>query len=205
MSSTANKILGTALVILLLTAIIVPVAMMRAAPSDPPANLTSDWGDPIAGFQVRLHKPSTDERADAPPRLLVDIANQGPVRFNSMTNYYPWQLEVDGRWYVADGERTPIKDGRYSVSGGVEWEVVTGQPWTNLPLVLDATWRIAHTNELGTAKFGDGYVMPADFQYVPLKLGSGKHTVRLAVVGLPTHAPNRPVRAVSKPVEIELK
>jgi hypothetical protein len=192
---------------LLLTAIIMPVAMMRAAPSDSPVNPPSDWGEPIAGFQVHLHKPSTAESTDVPPRLLVDIANQGLRRFSSMTNYYPWQLEVDGRWYVADGKRTPIKDGADVEVGGVELEVVPGQPWTNLPLVLDATWRIAHSNEVGTAKFsGGGYWVPNDFLHVPLKLSAGNHTVRLAVIGISMFARDGgPLRAISNPVEIELQ
>lgn len=203
MDSSSNKILGKVLFRLLLTGIIItPVAMMRAAPTNLPANQTSDWGAPIAGFQVRLHKPSTAESTDAPPRLLVDVANQGLWRYSSMTNYYPWQLEVDGRWYVADGKRTPIKGGAYVEVGGVELEVVPGQPWTNLPLVLDATWRIAHSNELGTAKFGGGgYGIPSDFPHVPLKLAAGNHTVRLAVIGIPMFARGGgPVRAISKPV-----
>jgi hypothetical protein len=132
--------------------------------------------------------------------LLVDIGNAGnkngqALTFLSNTNSFSWQLETDGRWYVTDRP-----------SGGVELDVLPGQPLTNLPLVLNADWRIAHSNEVGTAILGGaGIFIPSHFLLYPetLKLSSGKHTVRLAVVAMAA-APYGPVRAVSNPVQVDV-
>jgi beta-lactamase regulating signal transducer with metallopeptidase domain len=164
------------------------------------------WSKPVNGFQVRLRAPADAESADAPPRLLVDIANLGPMKYKSMTNYYPWQVEVDGRWYTSDGKRGPVDShGGFAISGGAWLDVVPGQPWTNLPLVLDAAWRVAGSEEIGIdrSRFGDGG--PAYLDNPPLKLSPGKHTVRLAVAAETMFAGDGPVRAVSNPVEIEVQ
>jgi hypothetical protein len=123
-----------------------------------------------------------------------------------MTNSYPWQLEVDGRWYVTDGQRSPVgTNGGYVEVGGVLLDFESGHPWTNLPLLLNADWRTAHSNEVGTAKFGGGgFFVPDDFHPEPLKLPPGKHTIRLAVIAMAMFAPGGPVRAVSNPVQIDV-
>jgi hypothetical protein len=158
----------------------------------------SDWGEPVNGFQVRLRAPVAAGPGDAPPRLSVDIANLGLREFYSMTNYFAWQVEVDGQWYTSDADM-----------GGAELEVVPGQPWTNLPLVLDSAWRVAEPQEIGVdpGRFGNGgWGYPGK---PPLKLSPGKHTVRLAVVAVvagPRFAGGgEPVRALSNPVDIEVR
>jgi len=158
----------------------------------------SDWGEPVNGFQVRLRAPAAAEPGDAPPRLSADIANLGLREFHSMTNYFAWQVEVDGQWYTSDADM-----------GGTELDVVPGQPWTNLPLVLDSAWRVAEPQEIGIdpGRFGNGgWGYPGQ---PPLKLSPGKHTVRLAVVAVVTGprfaGGGEPVRALSNPVDIEVR
>jgi len=92
--------------------------------------------------------PNGGEAGEAFPRLLVDITNQGPMSFESTTNSTYWQLEVDGRWYVSkenDPKATRGADGQTQVRAGVAtlFGVEPGHAWTNLPLVINAAWRVA--------------------------------------------------------------
>jgi len=168
-------------------------------------DMTPGWGTAVKGFQVRLRAPADAGAGEAWPRLLVDITNQGPMRFVSTTNSFTWQLEVDGHWYVSkdyDSKATRGRDGLFVIEGGLAMllDIVPGQAWTNLPLVLDSAWRVAGPEEVTIQRFGSWVMTYPDNP--PMKLPPGKHTVRVAVVaGLG----GGPVRAVSGPVEIEVQ
>ncbi|MCX6927880.1 MAG: M56 family metallopeptidase, partial [Verrucomicrobia bacterium] len=153
-------------------------------------SIGGNWGEPVEGFRVRLHAPTPTER-------------------DCTTNYHLWQLEVDGSWYVpaTSMKSDPLIDGTSgSGSVGALLEVFPGYPWTNLPLVLNAVWRTAHSNEVGTAQLGGGGIWySAGFKPERLKLAPGKHTVVLAVLGAPKFAGPVPVRALSEPVDIEVQ
>jgi beta-lactamase regulating signal transducer with metallopeptidase domain/Leucine-rich repeat (LRR) protein len=165
---------------------------------------TPGWGEAANGLQVRLRAPEPTVRAGKLPRLLVDIANHGPHELYGTTNTYCWQLEVDGRQYLADGMRGLSGNGAaYSESGGVLLDLLPGKPWANVPLVLDAAWRVAGANELAQ-RFGGGMIEhPRETQV--LRLSPGKHTLRLMVFGEQKRAGGSSAQAVSNPLQIELE
>jgi beta-lactamase regulating signal transducer with metallopeptidase domain len=211
--------------LVLLAAVVVPVAMMKAAPAESPqsairnpqssaslvTSAATGWGEPVEGLQVRLHSATVAEGEVTLPRLLVDIANLSKRQLDCTTNggAYSWQLEVDGQWYVRAASLTSdpfIQRNTVVGSVGVMLEVKPGQPWTNLPLVLNAIWRTAHSNELTYSFHPDiGIVYSGDFRPERLNVAAGKHMVRLAVVATPKFiGMGEPVRALSQPVEIEV-
>jgi len=181
---------------------VLPAANSQTPPA--PANPQSDWGEAFDGFRVRLRLPANAVPGDTTPRLLVDIENKGPKRW-AMTNQEAWELEVDGRWYVNNGLRSP-SDSPF-LSYGVELEVVPGPAWTGLPLVLNGGWRVPGPGELGRGGFITGSLWHYYPTNPPLVVSPGTHTVRVAVFGVKSatyigkYAPDR---VVSKPVEIEV-
>ena len=166
------------------------------------------WGEPVRGFQVRLRAPADAGAGEAWPRLLVDITNQGPMRFVSTTNSFTWQLEVDGHWYVSKDDDPKVTRGRNGlpmIEGGIAMslDLVPGQAWTSLPLVLDSAWRVAGPEDLTFQRFGSWAISYPDNPL--MNLPPGKHTVRLAVVADSRGAAvGGPVRAISNPVEVKV-
>jgi hypothetical protein len=160
----------------------------------------SPWGEPVNGFWVRLRKPAAATPDDGPPHLLVDIASDEWTRYMVTTNSSSWQLEVDGKWYVskeADFKVTEGQKGLPIIMGiaSASFFVVPGQPWTNLPLLLDGSWRVAGPEEVTAQRFSSLVRTYPDNPVMVLP--PGKHTLRVAVVTGPQ------VCAVSGPVEIE--
>jgi beta-lactamase regulating signal transducer with metallopeptidase domain len=129
------------------------------------------------------------------PRILhAEFENLGPRLFQTTTNEYLWQIEVDGRWF------------RGLPQVGALLDLKAGEIWTNLNVTLSEAWQTAHPNELSPGLHGGGGIMiPSDFKREALMLTPGRHTIRLGVIGLPARAGSTgPVRAISNSVQIEI-
>ena len=104
MNSTANKILGKALVILLLTAIIVPVAMMEAAPGSQPAILDLQSRGSVAVSTATQIPPlerrvSISAEQKALKDVLAEICRQAGVEL---------ELDADGLKLSGVSVDTPV-------------------------------------------------------------------------------------------------
>ena len=95
--------------LLLLTGILVPLAMLKAAPGLPSANppasagptagRQSDWGDAIEGVAVRLQADRARWGTNEHPALTFDVRNQGERDFTVSQLQEQGRLEVDGVWH----------------------------------------------------------------------------------------------------------
>ncbi|MEX0675829.1 MAG: hypothetical protein WD063_02060, partial [Pirellulales bacterium] len=174
----------------------------------------SVWGQPVEGLSLRLRAEKKLWHGNVAPRLRVHLRYLGDRRLLTSANATLYQLEVDDVWYGANDDVSklvevvaPNADPFTTKEIPAELEIEADRPAKSLPVLMDSSWRTAHANELSGAQHGgSGIWLPSDLQRQPLKLAPGKHTVRLAIFALPTHAGGWPtvVRAVSNPVEIEI-
>jgi len=141
------------------------------------------WGEAVDGVQVRLRADKKVWNAGEVPTFKADVRNVGgQIMSVPRRAEGKCQLELDGRW-------------RY-------WPLLRGL------LVRSDDLAPGAMREGMRVSLGEQLVS-ADNPPEPFRLGSGKHTVRLAIsVSFPPgprgEQLREPVRAVSNPVEIEI-
>lgn len=143
------------------------------------------WGEAVEGVQVRLRAKETNWNEDAVPRLFVDVRNQGRRQLLIRRQMNGCELEVDGRWFLRPANTRELRP--------LPSPFPPGRQYDNIVIDLDGHWQ-----EAGEAQRRLGRIKR-------LELAPGKHTVRVAVTAAPDkNDPGRPLRAISKPVMIEI-
>ena len=148
------------------------------------ANLQSPWGQAVEGVQVRLRAKQSKWNQGTVPRLWADVRNQGKRNLLVTTQSNRCELEVGGRWYWG-----PIPGG-----GRMRPQPFPpGRQYDDIAVDVHGAWELAASRVART---------PWEAE---LKLTPGKHTIRVAFTATAAkNAPDRNVRAISKPVVIEI-
>lgn len=163
-----------------------------------PVPAASENGDAVEGVAVQLTaKPAVWDEGGVPV-VLAGVRNSGTMIVQtSVEDAHLQQVEVDGVWY------------RSATAGGAMPELAPGGAGVDVRLTLVAgQWVTADKHDLDlSAYWGGGFVVEGISRREPLRLGPGRHTVRVAFAVNPARAAYRkaPFRAVSNPVTLEIR
>jgi len=157
-------------------------AQVGAGVKAEPAAITAPaeaWGEAVEGLQVRLRADKPTWTFGEAPLLRADVRHVGSRELLLSPEEF-CELEFDGRWYR---DRRIGKEARFLRPGSVS----TGQQWENRRIDVVE------------------YVVPTAGNLAP-SLEPGKHVVRVAFVAQPAGSDGgTPIRAISNPVELEIK
>ena len=141
-----------------------------------PVAFEPPWGEPVKGVQVLFWPHKTRWTPGEMPAFFADVNNRGKRRLLIPHSQQLCELEFDGHWY------------RWADAIGadaIRRRIVPGAHLGDVKFLLDESW----------GRKRDG---------APLKLGEGRHTVRVAFI-CPAADEGEPVRAESLLVEIEIR
>ena len=146
---------------------------------------TIAWGEPVEGVSVRLRADKTKWATNETPTFKLDVRNQGQREFYTRRAQESGRLEVDGVWYDWTG---PIDlKGSSPLPPGLEYH--------DIPVSLESNWE-------ATQEWRDKTQAPPP--RIPLKLLSGKHTIRFAAEIITVKPEPHNNFVPSNPVEIEI-
>jgi len=154
-----------------------------------PKQPETQWGELVEGVQCRLRAVKSRWNEGAVPRLWANVRNQGVRNLLVRRQFNRCELEVDGKWY-----RRPLR------TLGILMKrkpFPPGRQYDNIAVDLDQWWELAASQNAG---------QPGMSEPERLKLTPDKHNIRVAFTATAAkNAPGKPVRAVSNPVEIQIK
>ncbi|NQU19898.1 MAG: hypothetical protein HQ567_01340 [Candidatus Nealsonbacteria bacterium] len=157
---------------------------IRAKISQPAAG-----AEPVDGVQVRLRAKQATWKENTRGHLVVDLRNQGTRNLITCPFLYACELEVDGKWYRRPQTTLEVRQRPKLFSPGRQYD--------NIAINLDEGWEPDVPRNADT---------PRDAEPERLKLTPGKHTIRVAFTANPAKdTPGKDVRAISNPVEIEIR
>ena len=153
------------------------------------------WSEAVEGVQIRLRATRKNWRADKIPALHWDVRNAGARQYlETLANRSGVQLEVDGAWYV-----WPV-----FLWGGRVATLGVGRSLDDQLVALSPMWSKAKPEDLQPRVDWGGPVDTTQTQS-SLQLTPGKHTIRVAVIVLPSRVmTGEPFRVVSLPLEITI-
>ncbi len=140
-----------------------------------------EWGEAVEGMQCRLRADRPVWAAGEWPSFAADVRYRSDRPAGEERTVWvgdtqdSFSVEIDGRWYHPTARSVPVPKAPFP----------TGGETAGIPVATKAGWEDA----AGKA---------------PEALAAGKHAVRVALI--PIHRDSgEPMRAVSKPVEIEVR
>jgi hypothetical protein len=152
----------------------------------PSSNAVVPWGEPLEGVSVRLRADKTSWASNEMATFKLEVRNQGKREFYTVQSQESGRLEVDGVWY--------------DWTGGFDLKsswLPPGREYHDIPVSLGINWKARQ-------EWRDKKEAPPP--QIPLKLVTGKHTIRYAPEIRDITVKPKPQNnyVPSNPVEIEI-